>query len=119
MLVLGLNQTPVKLHLLLLSLPSTLSSLLVLTSLYAALVTSLFFIAQQHHLLSELSVARQARLQVEAERAALEQSLKRMRQAASSILIPTPLDALVDKGLEIGMGAWQQRPGMLQATVMR
>ena len=117
LLLLVLNPTPVPLHLLVLTLPSTLSSLLLLTSLYAATLTALFFVSFQSHLVGDLALAREATALAQAEAAGLRAQLGKLRSAAATILVPVPLDQLVDRGLDVGMRDWQHKQGMMHAVL--
>ena len=115
--LLALNQTPVTLQLLALTIPSTLSSLLLLTFLYSATLTALFLLSFQSTLVTDLALSRDAIRQAQGEATVLRAQLSKLRQAASTILVPVPLDQLVERGLDVGMGDWQQRQGMLHAVV--
>jgi hypothetical protein len=110
-----INFTPCEIHFGLFSIDSSLSLLLLIAVFYGFIISSSIYYFQQQKLLLELSELKRVR----EERDRVIKQLSAMKGAAAQILVPFPLDQLVDRGLDKEVAAPAYRPGLLHAQPVK
>ncbi len=109
-----LNFSPIQLNLGLFSIDSTVSVLAIASTLYGALISSVIYYFHQQSLLDEIEDLKKLR----DDKDRLTRQLAAMKGAASNILVPFPLDQLVERGLE-KITEPSYKPGLLQAQAVK